>query len=314
MYDQEAMKLLVENGNGYIISKSVRESWNTKPKDSKTLREWAMDDEGYNKIFDKNKILISKSKSRIYDRTLKDSKGNTITIKEKQEISWDIRYYNKNLYEYEKLISELELYKNNPKLLIEQKKKYKKYVKMIQIDENTGEVLNPKDIIVVLDKKIMKEKEILGYHSIVTSEIELEDKEIRDKYKGLARIEDSFRIIRTDLEGRPIFVWTEEHINAHFLICFIALTIIRLMQNKVLKYQGKKTSNVDGWEQGITADKIKESLNKFQVDKSSNQYHKVTKPDEYIKLLSDSIEINSNLELPTINELKDYKNNIYTSF
>ena len=59
--------------------------------------------------------------------------------------------------------------------------------------------------------------------------------DIINRYHGLSRIEDSFRIIKSDLEGRPIYVWTEEHIKAHFLICFIALTIIRIIQYKILK-------------------------------------------------------------------------------
>ena len=315
MYDQEAQKLLVENGNGYIISKSVRETWNTKPKgkNSKTLKQWALD-EKYNEQYDKNNNLIFKSKSRVYERVLKDINGEKITIKEKQVLFWNIKYYRKNLHEHEKLINELEFYKNNPNLLLQKKKKYKKFVKMMQIDQDTGEIVNPKDIVILLDKKIQREKEILGYYSIVTSEIELEDEEIIDKYKGLSKIEDSFRIIKTDLEGKPIYVWTEEHINAHFLICYIALTIIRLIQFEVLRYQEKEMVSADGWKQGITAEKIRESLNKFQIDKNNKRYYRTTEPDKYINLLSDSIGVNSNLELPSIDELYRYKHSLYTSF
>ena len=99
---------------------------------------------------------------------------------------------------------------------------------------------------------------------IITSEIDEDDKEIINRYHGLSRIEDSFRIIKSDLEGRPVFVWTEEHIRAHFLICFIALTIIRIIQYKILKYENKSTLNVDGWEQGITADNLKNALKEFK--------------------------------------------------
>lgn len=95
------------------------------------------------------------------------------------------------------------------------------------------------------------------YYSIVISEIEDNDKEIINGYHGLSRIEDSFRIIKSNLEGRSIYVWTEEHIKDHFLICFIALTIVRIIQYQLLKYENKSTLNVDGREQGITADKIK---------------------------------------------------------
>ena len=111
---------------------------------------------------------------------------------------------------------------------------------------------------------------------IITSEIDEDDKEIINRYHGLSRIEDSFRIMKSDLEGRPVFVWTEEHIRAHFLICFIALTIIRLIQYKLLKFQNKSTLNVDGWEQGITADKLKQTLKEFQADKINDEYFKIS--------------------------------------
>ena len=105
-----------------------------------------------------------------------------------------------------------------------------------KVDPKTGEIIHPEKVIVFLDKKLAKYKETMGFYSIVTSEIKEDDKEIINRYHGLSRIEDSFRIIKSDLEGRPIFVWLEEHIKAHFLICFIALTIIRIIQYKILKY------------------------------------------------------------------------------
>lgn len=126
----------------------------------------------------------------------------------------------------------------------------------------------------------------MGFYSIVTSEIENDDRDIINKYHGLSRIEDSFRIIKSDLEGRPIHVWTKEHINAHFLICFIALTIIRIIQYKVLKSENKNTLNVDGWEQGITAEKIKEELNKLEADQFDENSYKLRKPtEEIVKIL-----------------------------
>jgi hypothetical protein len=62
------------------------------------------------------------------------------------------------------------------------------------------------------------------------------------------------------LEGRPVYVRTPEHINAHFLIRFIALTMIRLIQYRVLKFQDENTLNEDYWESGVTANRIKEAL------------------------------------------------------
>lgn len=151
----------------------------------------------------------------------------------------------------------------------------------------------------------------MGFYSIVTSEVETDDKELINKYHGLSRIEDSFRVIKSDLEGRPIYVWTKEHINAHFLICFIALTIIRIIQFKVLKYEGKPTLNVDGWEQGITAEKLKEELNKFEADQFDDNSYKLRKPtDEINKLLKIYGIDKFNFLLPSKKEIRTLRNDI----
>ena len=58
----------------------------------------------------------------------------------------------------------------------------------------------------------------------------MSDKEILDAYRGLWRIEESFRVIKGDFSARPVYLSREDHIKAHFLICYIALMITRLMQ------------------------------------------------------------------------------------
>jgi transposase len=49
-------------------------------------------------------------------------------------------------------------------------------------------------------------------------------------YRGLADIEDNFKVAKSDLDIRPVFVSREDRINAHVLTCFIALVMIRLIQ------------------------------------------------------------------------------------
>ena len=139
------------------------------------------------------------------------------------------------------------------------------------------------------------------------NEIVKDNKEIINRYHGLSRIEDSFRIIKSDLEGRPIFVWTEEHIKAHFLICFIALTIIRIIKYKILKYENKSTLNVDGWEQRITAKKIKDSLNNFKADCFYNDYYKISEMSNGIKEILKSNNIEYEFKNYTLSEIKELR-------
>lgn len=77
-----------------------------------------------------------------------------------------------------------------------------------------------------------------GYYAIVTSELDDTDEHIIDTYHQLWHIEDSFKVTKKVLGTRPIFLRTEEHINAHFLTCFVSLLVCRLVE---LRLGGKHT-------------------------------------------------------------------------
>ena len=306
MNTQENKYLIVEKGNGYIVSKSVKKSW-------KSQREWALEDKDYTYIKNNSNEITFKYKSRINEITLtyknEDGTKSKKNIKEKEIIYWSKKHYEKELHQNKKFIEYLEACKENPDKLKDKQRKSQEYIKVLDIDKETGEVIKTDKIIVFLDEKLEKYKETLGYYSIVTSEIEEDDKEIINRYHGLSRIEDSFRIIKSDLEGRPIYVCTEEHIKAHFLICFIALTIIRIIQYKILKNENKSTLNVDGWEQGITAEKIKQALNNFKACSDKNGTCLITTPDTQIDKIIKSLEIEMP-DLTTIDRIDKFKNQL----
>ena len=308
MNTQENKYLITDKENGYIVSKSVKKSW-TK------LSDWALDNNNYNEIRNSAGTVVFKYKSRIneIELTYKDVDGtkSTKTIKEKEIIYWSKKHYEKEVNQNKKFIEYLEACKENPDKLKDKQRKSQEFIDVIDIDMKTGEVIKTKKVVVFLEEKLKKYKETLGFYSIVTSEIVEDDKEIINRYHGLSRIEDSFRIIKSDLEGRPIYVWTEEHIKAHFLICFIALTIIRIIQYKILKYENKSTLNVDGWEQGITAEKLKEELNNFEADKFDYNSYKLREPTENIKKLLNIYQNEKfNFLLPSNNEITTLKNSI----
>ena len=306
MNTQENKYLIVEKGNGYIVSKSVKKSW-------KSQRDWALEDEDYTYIKNNSNEVAFKYKSRINEITLtyknEDGTKSKKIIKEKEIIYWSKKHYEKELNQNKKFVEYLESCKENPDKLKDKQRKSQEYIKVLDIDKKTGEVIKTDKLIVFLDEKLEKYKETLGYYSIVTSEINEDDKEIINRYHGLSRIEDSFRIIKSDLEGRPVYVWTEEHIKAHFLICFIALTIIRIIQYKILKYENKSTLNVDGWEQGITADKIKQALNNFKACSDKNGTCLISTPDIQIEKIIKSLGIEMP-NLTTIDKIDKFKNQL----
>lgn len=308
MNTQENKYLMTDQGNGYIVSKSVKKSW-TK------LRDWAIDENGYTTITNSLGEVTFKYKSRINEikLTYKNLDGTKAskTIKEKEIIYWSKKHYDREVFQNQKFIEYLESCKEHPDKLKDKQRKSQEFIDVLDIDKSTGEVIKTDKLVVFLDEKLEKYKETMGFYSIVTSEIENDDRDIINKYHGLSRIEDSFRIIKSDLEGRPIHVWTKEHINAHFLICFIALTIIRIIQYKVLKSENKNTLNVDGWEQGITAEKIKEELNKLEADQFDENSYKLRKPtEEIVKILKTYGVEKFNFLLPSSKEIKSLRSTI----
>lgn len=80
------------------------------------------------------------------------------------------------------------------------------------------------------EERIAADEAMDGYYCIVTSEQEMDDRDVIDAYRGLWRIEESFRVMKGDLGARPVYCSTESHIRAHFLVCYVALLVMRLMQ------------------------------------------------------------------------------------
>ena len=85
------------------------------------------------------------------------------------------------------------------------------------------------------EELIKKSLELAGYNMLVTSEISMSAKDIYDAYHNLWRIEESFRIMKSQLDARPVYLQKEDTITGHFLICYLAVLLTRLLQFKVLK-------------------------------------------------------------------------------
>jgi len=129
------------------------------------------------------------------------------------------------------------------------KKGVDEYTKEDIVDQETGEILeNTKKLRSVDLEKAERDAMYDGYFCIITSELDYDERKIRQVYGGLWRVEQSFRIMKTDLYARPVFVNKNEHIRAHFLICFVALLIIRIIQHRMGK-------------QALSAERIARALN-----------------------------------------------------
>ena len=248
-----------------------------------TFKE-AIKDENGNILRYEDKPVIFKHKSRVYAKKVqikKDNKRNVnYLIYQKQMVYYSRKYAERQKHERELAIKKAEDLINNPGKYT-QATSYgcTKYINNIRFDEETGEVPKGLELSLKLDK-IKEEEKYDGYYSIVTSEKNLTDKEIRDIYKGLWKIEESFKITKSDLETRPVYVWTKEHIEAHFLTCFISLIILRLIEYKTnrkystssiidsLKKYISNNLEHDIYLQNFTNDIIKDLSNTYNIDLS----------------------------------------------
>ena len=159
-------------------------------------------------------------------------------------------------------------------------------------------------------EKIDNFKKNMGYYQIVTSELTMDSKEVIDKYHGLSRIEEQFRIMKGDLNTRPIFLSNPEHIEAHLLICMISLILLRIIQNRIVD-SGFAPSAKDkklNWTAGLSAERIQTALNNWQVEKMPNDYFRfLNTNDTDLKLILNAFNINIPCKMFRRGELKTIK-------
>ena len=223
--------------DGYVYGQSVRGA-------DAEFKSWVLSG-GYTdeKVDDeKGGTIIFRHKSRIHPRELhvnvtkpgssKPGKKKVV-IDQKQMVYYSEKYAKKQKKERDVMVE-------RAKDIIKHPKKYDRvtskgsasYVVNIAFDKSTGEIVDGKSLELDMEK-IAEEEKYDGYYAIVTSELKMSDTEMRRIYRGLSRIEDSFKITKTYFNSRPVFVRTNKHIEAHFCTCFIALVLMRLLEKKL---------------------------------------------------------------------------------
>lgn len=228
-----------KNRDGYIYGQSIRGS-------DQEFKEWVLkNDYIVDKINDENdNEVIFKHKSRVYPKKMyitRDDKeltkkGNkkkeSITVDQKQMVYFSQKYADKQKRDRQMVIEKAKDLINNPGAYTRATSYGAAgYINNIKFDKETGAISNSTELSLNLEK-IKEDEKFDGYYSIVTSEEHLSDLELRNIYKGLSKIEDTFKITKSEFNARPINVRLEDHINAHFLICFISLIILRILQTE----------------------------------------------------------------------------------
>ena len=221
-----------EANDGYIFSKSVHGK-----NLSKQEKQWVLlenENNIWNEVKDSNGKLVYKYKECIdtfkYKFTNEEGKCVEFDVKEKRVVSYNPSLARKQKAQIQKQIDKAISISSLKQASKEEYGDSIKYVNFTSIDKE-GEVV--KSIPSLNQEKIDEDLSFAGYNLLVTSEINKSAQDIYNTYHGLWRIEESFRVMKTYLEARPVYLQNKESIYGHFTICYMALTILRLIELKV---------------------------------------------------------------------------------
>lgn len=269
--------------DGYVFSMSIRGA-------DKSIKDYVLSEEGYEWIGAEYKRKSRKCPRTILVTSVTGRKMKK-QVDEKQIVFWSEKYAIRAKAEREAALAKAwDLAQNPGKYTRATSYGAAKYVKKIDYDKQTGEILTASSILDIDEEKIRGEEALDGYYMILTSEMETPDDEIIDMYRGLWQIEESFKVTKSELEARPAYVWTKEHIEAHFLTCFVALTIARILENKL--------------EKKYRIGKILDSLSKSTCSLVQQNYYLFDYYDEILKDVGAIMDIDFGKRIRTLGEIK----------
>ena len=280
---------MLEQEDGWLFSQKHR-GRRGAPKD---IQEHILTPEDW----EFNQELTFAKKSYIRERRLGNKKDSP-RMKEKVLITWSKKYAERErirregALEYASHLTNAELFRQTSK------KGGKKYLDLQYLDPQTGELKPYSPLITIDQEQADFDAQFDGVNVLVTSEIEMTDEEMLDAYKELSKIEDCFRVTKTELESRPVYVWTEDHIQAHFLTCFIALVHLRLLQHQI------------GWK--MSPERVINALNSAKATRLQDNYYRLQESPD-MQELNTLLGIEWNKGFVKFEELKQYAKIPYTT-
>ena len=230
----------LKNNDGYLFSKSVKQL----PETEKT---WVLLRNDYKRITDSDGRLLYEIKECIdeFPYTYKDEDGkrHTVRVKEKRVATYNPKLAEKKRYEINRLVEKAKVLKAS------QAKKSEfgecsKYVTFGWADPK-GNAVDGKVRVTINREAIEKDLRLAGYNLLITSETKMTAGDIYSTYHNLWRIEESFRVMKSYLDARPVYLQKIASIHGHFLVCYLSVLLIRILQFKVLrnKYCTEKLIN-----------------------------------------------------------------------
>lgn len=261
----------LQAGDGYIFSKSVK----TLPE---TEKKWVLLHNDYVDVKNEKGEVLYRIKECVDDFTYSylDSDGHRKSLKltEKRIVTYNPKLAEKQKYEINRQVEKAR----KLKACEAKKSEYgdsAKYVTFVSTDEK-GEKTSGKIKVELNDKAIENARSLAGYNMIITSEIHMPASKVYAAYHNLWRIEESFRIMKSQLDARPVYLQKEDTITGHFLICYLAVLLTRILQIHALhdKY---------------CTEEIFDFIRDYRVVKvSERKYINLTRKSAFIKEISSS--------------------------
>lgn len=263
----------LRNNDGYIFSQSV------KMLEDKE-KNWVLLDNDYKEVRDVNGNIAYKFKYCIDEFPYKyvNDSGKTCSTKLKQirVITYNPSLAKKQILEINKLIEKAKCLSSSRA----KKNEYGesgKYISFKKLDDK-GELVDENIVVSLNQEKIDMDLRLAGYNMIISSELKMKPQEIYLVYHRLWRIEETFRLLKTSLEARPVYLRKKESIYGHFLICYLSIFALRILQLK--KFNDE-----------IHPNQIIEFVRNLNVIKVNNQYINISSKDK-IEVINTRLGLN----------------------
>ena len=228
-----------EAKDGYIFSKSIHgrnlsekeKLWVVLENDKNTWKNYT-DKEGKLLYRLKSCVDTFSYQFKETDPETGEELVTTFSVREKRIVSYNPALAKKQKAEILKMADKASNYTTYKAMTREELGDCAKYVKIINKDQN-GKKIKP--VIKIDQKKLNEDLKYAGYNLMVTSELDMEPLQVYQTYHSLWKIEESFRITKSYLDARPVYVQKKETIYGHFLICYLSLFLLRVLEIKVFK-------------------------------------------------------------------------------
>jgi transposase len=257
------LKSIKEKGYDYIVSSRIKSM-------KKEIQEAILNEEGYitvGKGATEKEIIASKGKALLFNKdtditetpldtdsfkykiidyvnTARDENNKHVNLKEKLLITYSRERAEKDREDRLRLIDKgLKLLSNPSTINGNLKRVERKYLK------ETNKMKWELDT-----DAISKDEMFDGYYAIEVSRTDMDVEDILFAYHTLWKIEESFRIMKSTMEVRPVFHWTEKRIKGHFVVCFLSFLLERTLELML------KENNINA-----SPERIKEALNSLNI-------------------------------------------------